>query len=228
MFAMTLDTDWVPQCVLDYALAMLADARVPATIFCTSAYTLAPSALSPLVELALHPNYLPGSTHGANEAECLAHVRALYPQAVGHRGHAYYWHSGMSGPLRAAGLRYDSSLLLPFQPHLRPNSASGITRLPVWCGDNVLMDMGATTFAPPNLNEPGMKVLNFHPIHVYMNSTTMADTRARLAHVYLPEATAAELAPLRRAGKGMETIFADALRLLRGREDTTLLRDIAS
>ena len=116
-FVITLDTDWVPQYVLDVALEQLREYKLPATVFCTSPYVFADDNIEP----ALHPNFFPGSSHGTTETECLGTVRAMYPLARGSRSHAYYWHSRMYALLTELGLNYDSSMLLPFQSHIIPN-----------------------------------------------------------------------------------------------------------
>ncbi|HJB66737.1 MAG TPA: hypothetical protein H9768_10740 [Candidatus Mailhella merdavium] len=222
-FVITLDTDWVPQYVLDVALEQLREYKLPATVFCTSPYVFADDNIEP----ALHPNFFPGSSHGTTETECLGTVRAMYPLARGSRSHAYYWHSRMYALLTELGLNYDSSMLLPFQSHIIPNRLFGLTRFPVWCSDNILMSMNTdlSVFDPPHMDSPGLKVLLVHPIHIYMNSRDPAETRQKLEGIHLPDAPENALKKLRRAGSGIATLFADMLKKLAAR-DTAALRDL--
>lgn len=221
----TLDTDWAPQYMLDYVLGMAHAQGVPVTVFCTSPYALPES---PHIEAALHPNLMADSTHGNSEEERLDHVQGMFPSAVGHRAHRYYWHSGMYGQLARRGLLYDSSALLPFQAHLAPSRYLGITRFPIWCGDNLLMDLfpDADTFAPPGLKEPGLKVLTFHPVHIYLNSRSTAETQRLLQSRPLPHLAEEDATPLRRGGKGLDKIFADALRIAARQEQRFTLQEL--
>lgn len=215
LFALTMDTDWVPQFVLDDVLDLLREHHVPATVFCTGAYS---GLDGDLFEAGMHPNFLPGSSHGSTEEECFAHVRSILPRALGMRSHCYWWHNRMFSRLTEAGLRYDSSLLTPLQPMLRPYRMWGLTRFPVWYGDNLHFSSGRSfeRFDLPELSDPGMKVLLFHPIHIYLNSGTAAETQEALAGKTLPLCRPEDLLPHRRGGAGMRTLFLSALRLLRG------------
>lgn len=219
-FVITLDTDWVPQYMLDFSLELLREYSLPATIFCTSPYVITDKN----IEVALHPNFFPGSSHGTTEKECLGTVRAMYPLAKGCRSHAYYWHSRMYGLLTELGLRYDSSILLPFQSHIEPNRVFGLTRFPVWCSDNLCMSMQTdlSAFLPSHMDSPGLKILLVHPIHVYMNSRDPAETRRKLEGIHLPDAPEHAMKKLRRGGSGIATLFTDMLKKMATRYTTTL------
>ncbi len=215
-WALSFDTDWVPQFVLDYTFDILSVYNMPATFFCTGPYDF-PS--SSLFEKALHPNYLPHSTHGSSNIACLAHVKAFYPEAIGHRSHCYYWHSGLEALLVEQAISYDSSCILPFHANLEPHFFYGIKRIPVWCGDNLLMRMfpESKKFNPPNINKPGLKVLNFHPIHIYLNSNNLSAVKALQSSFSLPDVSKKHLETYRRAGAGMELVFEDALKQMRNK-----------
>ncbi len=215
-WALSFDTDWVPQFVLDYVFDILNVYNMPATFFCTSSYVF-PS--SDIFEKALHPNYLPHSTHGTTNDSCLTYVKNLYPHAIGHRSHCYYWHSGLEPLLINHGISYDSSCIMPFQSHLKVHSFYDIIRIPVWCGDNLLMRMfpKSKKFKPPHMDTPGLKVLNFHPIHIYLNSNDLSTVRALQSSFSLPHVSKKHLETYRRAGAGMELVFEDALKQMRNK-----------
>lgn len=213
IFSITLDTDWVPQFMLDYVLDMLQAYTIPATIFCTSAYLIPDG---DIFEAALHPNLMADSTQGTSEEERLDFVQSLYPAAIGFRAHRYYWHSGLYSLLSRRGIAYDSSVLLPFHPDLKPSFSFGITRFPIWCGDNLYMNMfpRSSRFAPPGLGLPGLKVLTFHPVHIYMNSGSCEQTRILLAGQSVADIDERTAASLRRKGAGMGKVFENALHVL--------------
>ncbi|WP_300800178.1 hypothetical protein [uncultured Desulfovibrio sp.] len=211
-FSLTFDTDWVPQFILDDVLSLLQDAGLPGTFFCTSPYAPFPATM----EAGLHPNFLNGSTMGSSEEECLAFIRRLYPQAIGSRSHCYYWHNRLRNLFLAQGLRYDSSQLLPLQPNLRPHAVFGLTHFPVWYSDGVHMQLGAdcATFSPAGLEDPGLKVLLFHPLHIYLNSRSVQESKTLLGGCEVPAVTET-LRAKRRSGQGMRTLFLAALKHIR-------------
>ncbi|WP_421900079.1 hypothetical protein [Maridesulfovibrio sp.] len=225
IYSVTIDTDWVPQFMLDHVLDMLRDSNVPATIFCTSPYDIEDSEQ---IEIGLHPNMMENSTHGDSEESRFAHVASLYPNAIGCRTHSCYWHGRMYDLLIKHKIQYDSSLLVPFQDYLKSFTFRGVTRFPIWCGDNLYMHLNPDTavFNPSGMDTPGLKVLHFHPVHIWFNSRTVDETRAILDGRSLPELNRKEAHALRRKGNGLEKIFADALRQLSGKENTHTLRSL--
>lgn len=212
IFSLTFDTDWVPQFILDDILSILRDAGLAGTFFCTGAYAPFP----PEMEVGLHPNFLGyGNEERKSEEDVLAGLKSLYPQATGSRSHCYYWHNRLRPLFFAQGLRYDSSQLVPLQPDLRPHTFFGLTRFPVWYSDGVHMWLKAPfdKFSPPGLEDPGLKVLLFHPLHIYLNSRSPGESKELLQgrEVF---AVTEDLAKNRRSGHGIRTLFLDTLRYI--------------
>lgn len=211
-FSLTFDTDWVPQFMLDDVLDLLTAAGLPGTFFCTGQYAPFPAGM----EIGLHPNFLPGSSMGSTEEECLDHIRRIYPEAIGSRSHCYYWHSRLRSLFLSRELRYDSSQLLPLQGGLRPHSFFGLTHFPVWYSDGLHMRLEAACdrFSPEGIHEPGLKVLLFHPLHIFLNTRSVQESRQLLSGRQVYETTEA-IVQKRRSGHGMRTLFLAALRHIR-------------
>lgn len=202
----------MPQFILNYSLQILSDHGIKATIFCTGKYDVIDKSL---VEVAIHPNFMADSTQGGDEEEILNFLRRSCPDAVGSRSHRLYWRNGLEKLLRMHGFRYDCSMKCFQQPDLKPAAENGFTRIPVWWGDNFHLRKGydLNRFVVPGMNHHGLKVLLFHPIHIYMNTENLNDYR-RLnmsARIIRHEK---ELASLRRSGPGTERVFLDALRMV--------------
>jgi hypothetical protein len=143
-----------------------------------------------LFEVGLHPNFLPGSSHGASPDEAMAHLKSIVPDAVSVRTHslcqAEPWLKTM---VERFGIAYDCSIHLPLQsgiaPHvvrLGPDTAP-LVRLPHVFQDNMYMFAGkAWSLNQRWFASPGLKVFCFHPIHVVMNANSMTGyERAKLS-----------------------------------------------
>ena len=73
-----------------------------------------------------------------------------------------------------AGLIYEVNLLLPGFKNLFPfYHCNGLKRLPFFWEDDVNC-LYNTTWEPSTfLKSPGLKIFNFHPIHVFLNTENM-------------------------------------------------------
>ena len=212
---MTFDTDWVPQFMVDRCLDILAEGGARATFFCTGPYDLRdPESF----EAALHPNFLPGSTQGQDPESVMTWLKSVHPGAVGSRSHKYFWYSDIRPLLRRHGMLYDCTQFLPGQSHTGLVDHLGLRRAGTWWSDNLHLMGGLdlTRFDPPGLLTPGLKVLDFHPIHVYMNSPSREWFRDAMAGLPpVPELREADVAARRFDGPGIGTLLELAVRRLR-------------
>jgi hypothetical protein len=229
---LTLDIDWAPDWMVADAASVLAGAGVRATWFATHACpVLADLRSEPLFEVGIHPNFLPGSSHGESPSAVLQHMLDLVPGARTVRAHSLFQserHSAMM--VEDFGLRTDCSQLLPGASHLAPHrlrfSAEGpwLTRVPHVFQDNMHMHAGLPwSFDAPAFHTPGLKVFDFHPVHLALNSPGFG-TYARLKEAGKPLAavTRQDVAPLRAGGPGAATLFASVVDCLRGRSSMTI------
>lgn len=220
-YCLTLDTDWVPPFVLDDVLALLGQTPVKATIFRTSPY---PMPVLANVDWGIHPNILAGSSHGDTPKACIEAVCAMTPPNTSKirasRTHSFAWCTGCPGWLRAHGITHDASVYRPGERDLVPFMDNGLIRVPSWWGDRAYLSSGgnAARFAPPGLETPGLKVLLFHPIHIYLNNPNLDAWRVAFPSRPLFSLTAEELAPFRCSGDGARTVFLSALEFLSKRE----------
>ena len=76
-YALTFDVDWAPDFVIETVSDILISRSVKCTWFVTN-HSPAVEKLffqKDLFELGLHPNFLPGSTHGATEKDVMQHMK---------------------------------------------------------------------------------------------------------------------------------------------------------
>jgi hypothetical protein len=228
-FVLTIDQEWSSDFALEGLLAFARERGIVPTLFVTHRSAVAERAAARgEVELGIHPNFLPGSTHGDTVDAVLDHLLSLVPAPVASRSHAFVDGTPIALALAARGLRLDSNLCLQWQPGLVPlRHWAGLLRLPVFFADDVHARLGGDwRLAPlaPRFFAPGLKVLLAHPFLHALN----LDTHPRYLALKpsLPGLDPDGAARLRHAGHGAATLLealVDAVHA-RGLRFTTLAR----
>jgi hypothetical protein len=180
----TLDIDWAPDWIIDEVASILIEHRVKATWFVTHR-GMAVERLrdkTDLFEVGMHPNCLPNSTHGDSEDEVLSHMKRLVPEAVSMRTHGLYQSSNfLKKAAGAFGIRNDASIILPGMHHIKPFKLKFgdiiLNRIPYfWEDDLALLEKNSSwSLANSKYKCPGMKIFNFHPVHVILNTPNYSD-----------------------------------------------------
>ena len=205
VFVLTSDTDWASEFAIDSLVDFTTGAGITPTVFVTHhSARLAAAAAKGDVELGIHPNFLPGSSHGADVDAVLAHVLALAPGTKLWRSHAFVDGTHVALKLHQAGIRIDSNLCLYMQQDLVPlEHWVGIRRFPVFWEDDVHWHRGGSwDFARYRdaFFAPGLKVVNVHPFIFALNIPGEATYTAVKGNIPKLDAESAER--LRFAGPG--------------------------
>jgi hypothetical protein len=236
VLVITFDIDWAPDFAIDAVAEELRSAGVRATWFVTHASPAVDRLReSPdLFELGVHPNFFPQSSHGDSVGEVLDHVKRLVPEARSVRSHGLYHSSRVLAAIaRDQELEVDSSVFLPGHLHLRPVTlrlgGGSITRVPYfWTEEYELEQERPDWSLAPILPGDGLKVLDFHPIHVFLNSADGAPYRALKASTpYLPDVDVALAESIVNPGPGTRTVFDQAVEHLRREGRSATLLDVA-
>jgi peptidoglycan/xylan/chitin deacetylase (PgdA/CDA1 family) len=226
----TLDVDWAPDFVIDAAAATLSEHGARATWYVTHASPAIDRLRErpDLFELGIHPNFLPGTTHGEDP---VAHLLDIVPGARCARTHSLLQSTPLLERLMAGGIAVDCSLLLPRHPGLRPvthvSQGGSLTRVPFIWEDDLEMERDDPIWSVDRLLAlgEGLKVLAFHPVHVWLNSASFdayASLRGRLGDVAEDEAAA-----LRQDGPGAGTLFAEVVAHLAAHGGGRRISDVA-
>jgi ubiquinone/menaquinone biosynthesis C-methylase UbiE len=221
LFCMTGDQDWASDAVIADFVDLFAGYGIRPTLFATNKSSLIDElAASGKIEIGLHPNFLPGSTHGTDAHSVIKHMMELYPSAQTFRSHCFVDGSPMCRELYEQGIRYDSNLSLDLQPNIVPlRHASGITRFPVFWNDYVHVtnrpdDWELQRYVPAFFS-PGLKVFNFHPVHVAANVPNSAFYQTIRAR---PDSlSAATIETVRYKGPGVRTFLIALLEQLKAK-----------
>ncbi len=234
--ALTLDVDWAPDFAIGFVADQLIEHQIKATWFVThTSPAIERLQLHPeLFELGIHPNFLPGSSHGDTPEAVLRHCMDLIPTATSVRTHALF----QSSPLlelimRLTPVRADTSLFLPNVPALRSFEYQWhrrvLLRIPYYWDDDYHMDHHDAQWELEAFirSDEGLKVFAFHPIHVYLNSSNikayqaLKEQTSNLADV-TPEIARSYIQP----GMGTQTLFLELVRYLKLNRRSATINEI--
>ncbi|MEO8209625.1 MAG: hypothetical protein ABI840_03605 [bacterium] len=184
MYGLTFDIDWAPDCAIEKAAKPLIDNQIKCTWFVThlSPYVEKLFEYSDIFEFGIHPNFFPGSSHGNTHKEVLKHICSIVPGSKIFRTHALYQSSRLiSIMVDDFGMETDTNLLLYLTPNILPHkiyfkhNSKGIVRIPFFWEDDIAMyDPNFSWNIKSAVYHPdGIKIFNFHPILVYLNSESI-------------------------------------------------------
>ncbi len=233
----TIDIDWAPDAVVDAVAAVLIEHRVRATWFVTHAGASVERLREhdDLFELGSHPNFTAGSTHGVEPREVLRHCAELVPGARVMRTHGLHQSSGLlTLAQREIGVEIDASLFLPHTAGLAPidlwTDAGRLIRVPYLWEDDAEMFRPAPIWRlePLLALGDGLRVLDFHPIHVFLNSSSLAPYRALKArYPRFRDVAVGQIDDLVATGEGTATLFSAAVAFLADRGGGRTVSEVA-
>ncbi len=200
VFVMTSDQDWAPSWAMEHFTRLVAARGVPLHLFRTNPCPVADGlAGRGAITQGWHPNFLPGSSQGSTPSEVVTYCQTHFPKARTVRSHAFREDTFLWRALAGAGIVADSQIPTRFQSHLSPlQHCSGIWRFPVFFEDDVfLATNGALALDGVDLFSPGLKILNFHAIHVANNTPSMEFYETH------------KQSPMRHEGRGIESILVE-------------------
>lgn len=220
LFVLTSDIDWASDPCISELTDFAAGLGIRPTLFATHESALVGRlGAEGAAEIGVHPNFLPGSSHGGDVASVIDHVMKLVPDAKSFRSHGFIDSTPIATTMGSRGIEQDSNLCLFLQEDVTPlRHASGLMRLPVFWEDDIHFCWPGTDW---NLDEyyqhflkPGLKVINVHPIHFAMNTPNLDFYRS--LGVSSKDLSSADIERLRHQGQGTRTFVTELLTRLRG------------
>lgn len=230
--ALTLDIDWAPDFAIREVADLLLQAGVKATWFATHKSPMLKELAkhTDLFEIGIHPNFLPGSSHGKTYPDVLRHCLQLVPKATSMRAHAL----AQSTPilhevLLHTPIQRDASIFMQNAKNIQPFrwtlQGRSLWRIPYYWEDDIEMSQKHPQW---NLNRlmgqgPGLKIFNFHPLHIAMNAPSLkAYERLKARQPQIAQATAIDVARGIHHGQGTRTLFEACVKALRHKRSFTL------
>jgi hypothetical protein len=175
---LTFDADWCPDFMMEYVYDIIKDTDIKSTWFMTHKSDLiCKLQRDENIELGVHPNFNRDSTQGATPDEIMENLLKIIPNAKSARTHGLLQSTNILSLFNKYGIKNDSSLLFPLEKKLRPHydMFSRLTRFPIYWADDVMVWQNKLGLY---INNQGLKVYIFHPIHVYLNSVDMESYEA--------------------------------------------------
>lgn len=219
-YHLTFDVDWAPDWAVYDVLDLLAAHSAPATFFLTHPSPTVKEIARHGHELGIHPNFLAGSSHGSEPLEVMRTVLALAPHARVMRTHSLVQGTTLFEAILAgySQIAYDMSLLTYRSPHTAwtawHSRGRFVRRLNYNWEDDLAFDDPQHEWSE-YLPIASRDVLDFHPIHVALNSHREDDymqLKARLGPGHLHEATRQQTQGLRHSGPGTADFLEGILR----------------
>jgi hypothetical protein len=200
---LTFDVDWVNDDILSPMINKLQSYGLQATFFATHQSRLLNSLDRDGFEIGLHPNFDTGD--GKIDSQALSKLKEMYPNAVGTRSHTLLFGSRILSQLHKCSLRYESNIYLHRHTHLRPVLRTrDILSIPFnWSDDKHLeLNEPFQLSRLPDFDSEGLIILNFHPIHLYLNTDQYSRYEEAKQFFNKPEIDA-----FINHGQGMATLF---------------------
>jgi hypothetical protein len=175
----TADQDWAPEWAAGVFINAVEDLQIPVHCFRTNKTKSIDDAQGRgVITNGWHPNFKPFSSHGKDYAEVIDTMTSMFPDCTTVRCHSYFESTEIWQLLFKAGIRFESHGNTNLENNIRPiKMMTGLTRLPVFFEDDCYMPLVRDEINPrrliSGLVQPGLKVLDFHPIHVAMNTPNM-------------------------------------------------------
>jgi hypothetical protein len=236
---LTFDIDWAPDWCIELCVDICRAYELPATFFATHPTDIISDLQADsLFEVGIHPNFLPGSSHGSHVGEIMDYCMDLVPDAQSMRTHSLMQSSLIFAVIadKYPEIKSDVSLLLPLHDWLTPTvlylgeSNRPLIRVPYFWEDDVFAVRPDWDWLgkPPQSN--GLRVFDFHPVFVALNIATLTGykgLKAEIAPRPLFEATQEAFEPFINPGRGART-FLEAMVSAESKEDFCTISDLSA
>ena len=181
---LTFDIDWAEDFVLEYLLKILNQYSINTTFFVTHSSELIDNMqLDSKIDCGIHPNFNPllngDFKYGKNSMEVLSYYKKIVPSAKSIRSHSVCECGNFINLYQSLGLHYDSNIYIPHYSNIKACTwkvhNKNIIKVPITFADDELLVTSSISsdLVKQLLNKKGLKVLDFHPIHIFLNSENL-------------------------------------------------------
>lgn len=174
-YHITFDIDWAPDFTINYCLQILKKKNIKATFFATHRTDLLKEISKDGHEVGIHPNFEKNSSHGKSVEEIIEYCLELAPNAKLIRTHGLIQSTRLLVKIFKdfPQMKIDISTLTFGFPTVKlfklPYDGLIINRLNYNWEDDLEFDNKSFNWKKSKLFGK-FNILNFHPVHVYLNS----------------------------------------------------------
>lgn len=187
---LTFDIDWCSNEVLSYVVDIIEKHDTKATFFVTHETPLLERMReNPKIELGIHPNFnflLNGDfRQGSNIKEVVQYYKKFAPNAVSARSHSLTQGGSIFPIFEDEGFIYECNTFIPLQGgvQLPYRHTKQLIKVPHIFEDDVRELYEDEWDLKKYLNYKGIKVFDFHPIHIFLNSENMERYNSAREHL---------------------------------------------
>lgn len=219
---LTCDVDWAPDFAVEEVINLTAEHGCKITIFATHKSKVLLNAPNH-VEVGLHPDFT--RVHSITSfCDKIKQLKEYYPDSVGMRSHRNFFGQNISDCAKKCGLKYDVSTFLWNEPFCQVHrDYNGLAKFSYVWEDGIHLDMNFPfNWDKVNLHTPGIKIINVHPILMYLNSDT-EEHRRSVTRRYkdLTIATKSEIDPDVNHSQGIKNVWLELLKLIQVKQIRT-------
>jgi hypothetical protein len=178
---LTFDIDWCSDEVLSYTLDIIDRNNIKATFFITHETKLLERMReNKNIELGIHPNFnflLNGDfRYGKNIKEIIQYYIKLVPDAISVRSHSLTQNTNIINMFCELNLLNHSNTHIPYSSNIniKPYKLwNNMLEIPFFWEDDIHCLYDWDFNISDTFNTNGLKVYNFHPIHIFLNTNTL-------------------------------------------------------
>lgn len=206
MLCITIDIEWSPDELVESVVQTLNEHKVKATFFATHPITINGH------EISLHPNYSTANKY----RKTITKLHNLFPNSKGVRSHRLTTDEMLLPIYKELGLVYDSGYVMMNMKNIQPFYLEhDIVEMPIFYMDRLHFDeprfyKKGFSINSMDLNSAGLKVFDFHPIHIFIN-TNKVDLYQKAKRYYHESKL---LEQFKNKNKGIGTYFSDLLQYI--------------
>ena len=169
---LTFDTDWAPPFIIEDIISLIND--IPVTFLLTDKTVQKVLRNVSNIEIGIHPNFMPDSSHGTSRRQIIEHMLNIVPEAQIVRAHNLVQDSTILNLYVEYGLLYDLSLLEYKNLYIKPfRYWNGLIRIPYNFEDDIVCVLNEKILSIKWIEKAPILICDFHPIHVFLNSENM-------------------------------------------------------
>lgn len=184
VFCFTSDIDWASEYVLESFFTALSQYGLAITAFVTHQSDCIEHLYQDGgLDRGIHPNFLPGSSHGNSYTEVIDACLQYAPESECFRSHRLFDVTDITHLLKERyGFKYVSNLGTILQTHIRPVlHESGLLHYPIFFEDGThlwnKLDLNVQRYAK-QLDAPGIKIISIHPMNYVFNTPSITYMRS--------------------------------------------------